>query len=61
MFRWIPTISHVWPGIHPLNVWEMTYSMWLLFVSRAEAWEKQQKEQSKKSKASRKPGGRRRR
>lgn len=39
MFRWIPVIAHVWPGITPLNVWEMRYDMWLHFVANAKAWE----------------------
>lgn len=39
MFRWIPTIAHVWPGITPLNVWDLTLMMWLKFVNHARAWE----------------------
>ncbi|WP_181036363.1 hypothetical protein [Arthrobacter sp. B1805] len=41
VFRWIPTIAHVWPGITPLNVWEMRYDMWLLFVRNARVWEEE--------------------
>lgn len=31
-------ISHSsnWPGITPLNVWDMTYGMWRLYVAAAE-------------------------
>lgn len=42
MFRWLPTISHVWPGIHPLNVWELPYDMWMLYVVNARRWEENQ-------------------
>lgn len=38
-------MAHVWPGITPLNVWEMPYDMWLLFVANAKAWEEERKKE----------------
>lgn len=25
-------ISHYWPGITPLNVWDLPYDMWLMYL-----------------------------
>jgi len=33
------TICHVWPGITPMNVWDMTYGDWLIFAAGADAWD----------------------
>ena len=41
-------MSHVWPGITPLNVWDLGYTMWVKFVIQAEAWEKAQAEAAKR-------------
>jgi len=34
----------VWPGITPLNVWELTLDVWLMFAAAADQWNEQQKE-----------------
>lgn len=47
-------MAHVWPGITPLNVWELRYDMWLRFVGAAKAWEEDNKKRAKPS-----PGKRR--
>ncbi|WP_281269632.1 hypothetical protein [Arthrobacter silvisoli] len=41
-------MSHVWPGITPLNVYDLTYTMWIKFVLNAQAWEKAQAEARQK-------------
>ena len=28
----ILVISHHWPGITPLNVWDLPYDMWLIYL-----------------------------
>jgi hypothetical protein len=33
----------VWPGITPLNVWDLTYDFWLLYALAAEQKDKQEK------------------
>jgi hypothetical protein len=44
VYQNIVTISHLWPGIHPLNVWELPYDMWLLYVAAAKDWEEKAQE-----------------
>jgi hypothetical protein len=39
----ITTISHVWPGITPMNVWDLTVQMWLIFAAAADDWNEQQR------------------
>jgi len=34
----------VWPGITPLNVWELPLDVWLMFADACDEWIKQQKE-----------------
>jgi hypothetical protein len=29
------SVTHHWPGITPLNVWDLTYEVWLLYVAAA--------------------------
>lgn len=29
----ILTVSRIWPGITPFNVWDMPYDMWLMYVA----------------------------
>jgi hypothetical protein len=31
-------VSHVWPGITPMNVLEMRYDYWCLYVEAAKQW-----------------------
>lgn len=31
-------VSHVWPGITPMNVMTMTLGMWLRFAAAADDW-----------------------
>lgn len=33
-------ISHVWPGITPLNVWQLTWADWLMYAHAADEWAK---------------------
>ena len=32
------TVAHVWPGITPLNVWDLPYDMWCIFAQAADQW-----------------------
>jgi len=32
VYQNIVPISHYWPGITPLNVWDLPYDMWLLYL-----------------------------
>lgn len=34
----IVVISHVWPGITPMNVWDMRYDLWCQFAEAADEW-----------------------
>ncbi|GGJ74383.1 hypothetical protein GCM10007173_36650 [Glutamicibacter ardleyensis] len=43
----------MWPGITPLNVWEMRYDMWVLYVKNAEKWSEQQKKAREKKRSPR--------
>jgi len=38
------TVCHVWPGITPLNVWDLPLDVWLLFSAAADDWVKQQQQ-----------------
>lgn len=40
------TVCHVWPGITPLNVWELTLDVWLMFAAAADDWAEQQKKEA---------------
>ena len=33
-------MAHVWPGITPMNVWDMPYNLWCLFAEAADEWVK---------------------
>lgn len=33
-------VSHVWPGITPWNVWELSWGDWLLYANAADEWVK---------------------
>lgn len=33
-------VSHVWPGITPMNVWDMPYYLWCKFAEAADEWVK---------------------
>jgi len=39
----------VWPGISPVNVWELTYDFWLLYVRAAIVWDEERKKQHKEA------------
>lgn len=39
MWARMPLLCHLWPGITPWNVWDLTLSGWLVFVSALEQWE----------------------
>jgi hypothetical protein len=38
------TVCHVWPGITPLNVWDLTFEVWLMFAHAADEWVEARKE-----------------
>jgi len=38
VYEHILVVSHVWPGITPMNVWDMAYDFWCHFASAAEEW-----------------------
>jgi len=40
------TVCHVWPGITPLNVWQLTLDVWLMFAAAADDWAEQQKKEA---------------
>jgi hypothetical protein len=40
----IVTVSHVWPGLTPINIWNLTLDVWLIFAQAADDWNKQQRE-----------------
>jgi hypothetical protein len=31
-------VSHVWPGITPLNVWQLQVREWLMYAQGADDW-----------------------
>lgn len=33
VYQNITSVCHYWPGITPLNVWELPYDMWLIFLA----------------------------
>lgn len=39
-------MSHYWPSIGPLNVWDLPYDMWLMYVQAAKDLRAQQKAQA---------------
>ena len=47
VYERILVVSHVWPGVTPLNVWDLPYDMWLQFANGADEWSRQQKEASR--------------
>lgn len=40
--RRLTVICHVWPGITPMNVWDMTLESWEMFADAADEWAKAQ-------------------
>ena len=38
------TVAHVWPGITPLNVWDMEWAMWNVFARAADDYRDQMRE-----------------
>ena len=32
-------VSHVWPGITPFNVWDLTLRLWMRFAHAADRWQ----------------------
>jgi len=40
-------VCHVWPGITPLNVWELPLPTWLRFAAEGDAWRKAQESNAK--------------
>jgi hypothetical protein len=53
VYRHILVVAHVWPGITPMNVWDMRYDFWVGFADAAEKYAKDQ------TKSTKKEGGRR--
>jgi len=47
VYERLTTVCHLWPGITPLNVWNLQYPVWLMFAAQADAWAKEQKEASR--------------
>lgn len=43
VYERIVVVSHVWPGITPINVWDMRYDLWVGFASAADDWIKENK------------------
>lgn len=33
-------LCHVWPGITPMNVWDLTWGQWLAFSTACDEWVK---------------------
>lgn len=31
-------VCHVWPGLTPFNVWDLTFDDWLMFAHAADQW-----------------------
>ncbi|HEY1179926.1 MAG TPA: hypothetical protein VGF17_27535 [Phytomonospora sp.] len=31
-------VCHVWPGITPFNIWDLTWRDWVRFARDADAW-----------------------
>lgn len=40
----IVVVSHVWPGITPFNVYDLTLDVWLRFSAAADSWVANRKE-----------------
>lgn len=40
-------LCHVWPGITPMNVWDLTWRQWLMFSAATDEWIKARKEAAK--------------
>lgn len=53
VYRHILVVAHVWPGVTPINVWDMRYDLWVGFAEAAEKWAKEHAKQNRKE------GGRR--
>lgn len=37
-------VCHVWPGITPFNVWDLSLVVWESFAAAADEWVKNRKE-----------------
>lgn len=44
MTRRLTVICHVWPGITPMNVWDLTLEQWGIFRDSADEWVKAHKQ-----------------
>lgn len=44
MFDRLLTVCHVWPGITPLNVWQLELRVWLGFADAADRYVRDMKE-----------------
>ncbi|WP_164545198.1 hypothetical protein [Antribacter gilvus] len=44
------TICHVWPGITPRGVWDLTFNEWVLFARAADEWQAQQEKSAAQAK-----------
>jgi hypothetical protein len=40
------TVSHVWPGITPFNVWDLRVDVWLMYAAAADDYNQKMREAS---------------